>query len=205
MSGASVFDCAIETLLTLERKGDRVTLSCAKQKDDVEFENILLRIQVVPVGEDERGDAITSCVLVLDEVGTSGSLDRDEVTGRQRALCQLLWEIAQRGSADASTLAKRLGYSDSEFGRVTKHLRTNRYLEEVGSSRPKLYKLTERGISLISQDIPGGPNGTCGTKRSSGPKSQPRRPPKGARAGTRTNSIPAKSAKRKTRAEASHA
>lgn len=185
--GSSVFECAVETLITVESNGDIVTVSCDKQKDDAEFETIRLRKVVVDVGQNERGEQLTSCVLVPESSEKEGSDAESLGRLRDRSLCQCMWDRVGMGEIDAATLACATKFSKSEFQRVTARLRKAGCIELVRSGKPNVYRLTDQGKFLVVPDVPESPNGDSGTTTQGCPKSQASRPRKGAKAGTGTN------------------
>lgn len=65
--GSSAFIGAVDTAIRLHRDkptSKTVEISCEKQKDAEEFEKFTLGVKVVPLGFDEHGKAMSSCVLV---------------------------------------------------------------------------------------------------------------------------------------------
>lgn len=61
--GSTAFRAACDVMIRVEKKGNRITVSNNKQKDDEEFDTVNLQLQTVAISSG-ADDAATSCVLL---------------------------------------------------------------------------------------------------------------------------------------------
>jgi hypothetical protein len=133
----------VDTVLHLTRahRGP-ITLHCEKQRDEEEFKNIVLRLQVVTL---EEGDGETSCVLQLGGSPASeqwSAADRDDIerwgetaTSKDPEVLEALTQCGV-GGATSSTWQKAAGLSASTFKRAKRRLLQSG-LVVASDARPK--------------------------------------------------------------------
>jgi len=91
--GHSSFLAALDACIEVRRDGDRRAWIVAKAKDDCDGQEHPFRLEVVEVGQDEDGDAITSCVVVPEELAACATRSRLPKGGNQRIVYDALGEM----------------------------------------------------------------------------------------------------------------
>ena len=84
----AALDGAVEVLATDNRRA----WSVAKSKDDVTGDAYPFKLEIVPVGIDEEGDDITSCVIVPDDSGEAIQAKRNTLGANQKIARDVLGE-----------------------------------------------------------------------------------------------------------------
>jgi len=97
MRGHSSFYAAMDAVIEVTREGDHRCWRLEKSKDGEDGLEVPFRLEVVEVGEDEGGEAITSCVVVPDEDAKTATRSRLPKGGNQRIAWDALGELL-RGS-----------------------------------------------------------------------------------------------------------
>ena len=150
--GSGSFRGAVETVMKLSRSGrnERLTLSCEKQKDGVEFSTFGLRLAQITLD-----DQTTSCVIDGCVTGTRTPdippLEQDE----KRALVALVkaakaMSLQQWRKGTAQMIAPEI--PERTFYRVAATLLTGGYVEQIGGRR-KPYLPTLLGTATAN-DLP---------------------------------------------------
>ena len=62
--GSSALASAADARVSIERKGNRLTVRCRKQKDASDFEPLFLCLEQVELGSNDRGERLSSCRVV---------------------------------------------------------------------------------------------------------------------------------------------
>lgn len=84
LRGHSSLLAALDAAVEVARDGDRREWRTSKSKDGADGEPHPFRLEVVNLGEDDQGDAVTSCVVALDasdSASDSASVKRATVSG----------------------------------------------------------------------------------------------------------------------------
>ncbi len=81
--GSSALRAALDTEMALKPKDGGIQLECTKQKDAMEFVPVGLELEVVPMGFDDDGEEITSCV-VIPSAATEGATLAQQLMAGQR-------------------------------------------------------------------------------------------------------------------------
>lgn len=113
MRGSSALNGAADTVLRVERDGDRITLKIEAQKDLGELDPIYFEKHVVRLGLDANGRQMVSCRLALADAPPDEKAGRDRLpTVKDRVLGVL--EQSQQGEYfKVRQLAKKVGASVS--------------------------------------------------------------------------------------------
>lgn len=93
MRGHSSFYAAMDGVIEVTRDADRRSWRLEKAKDGEDGLEVPFRLEVVEVGKDEEGGAITSCVVVADEDAKSATRSRLPKGGNQRVIWNALGEL----------------------------------------------------------------------------------------------------------------
>jgi AAA domain len=147
LRGSSALAGALDTIIAVERKGNRLELTCQKQKDAAEFGPI--RLVAAEVTLDDGG---TSLVLLPDgdeniarqpEVGVKDA----EAEGNDRARLMLA-QLAEFGSQGASATewqeaGAAAGVPRATFFRTIKDLRASGCVEKFDAAGKPRYRVTE--------------------------------------------------------------
>ena len=111
LRGHSSLNAALDASLEVRRDGDRREWIIAKSKDDGDGAAYPFKLEVVEVGSDENGDAITSCVVVPDERKTEFRRVLPPKSGNQAVVWNALGEILRRtGEARPKDAPDRLPF-----------------------------------------------------------------------------------------------
>jgi hypothetical protein len=145
--GSSAFIGATDTAIRLTRKDDLISVSCEKQKDAEHFDSFALHLKVVPLGTNENGEQMDSCVLVgSDDNPPCDDLTRDHVV-LLATLAEFPNQTAQRGAwREKTELAERT------FDRRREELLEQNYIAE--GSRRGTYAITPKGTLAIANQSP---------------------------------------------------
>jgi hypothetical protein len=109
LRGHSSLHAALDSVLEVSRDGDRRTWKLAKSKDGEDGKEHPFRLEVVVLGNDEEGEAITSCIIAPEE-SAANAVRRPlpPKSGNQKviwdALGDLLRESQHFGKAGAPTV-----------------------------------------------------------------------------------------------------
>jgi len=125
--GATTVDGAVSTIIKVTKDDDRVTLECTKNKDGVEWEDIILR--AVPTGD--------SVVLMSDD-GTQRPTN-DVAT---RKWVAEWWRVHEREPVSVSVLCKSGVCSETTFHRSKRELLSSGLIVREGSGNATRYRLT---------------------------------------------------------------
>lgn len=139
---------AAETEITVSQGPDGiVTVTNLKQRDGGLFENLHLRLQLVPLGDDRN-----SCVLVpADEFGARRP---DRLSPRAQKLLAVLRENEESQSKESGPASCGLtfsrwmalsGQSEATFDRGRSELLDGAYVEKSGIGKGALYRTTGKG------------------------------------------------------------
>jgi hypothetical protein len=140
--GSTALRGAADTMLAIAKSGDLVTVTCAKQKDDLEFSPIALTLD--PVTNDE----VHSCVL-KDASARAGAL-----AGNKLIALQTLAYFAR----DGASYTRWLGATKLEertFLRVRKELIDDKYVQKEGEGRRQPYLVTPEGLAALESKVTG--------------------------------------------------
>jgi hypothetical protein len=157
--GSSAIRAAAEAMLFQRRKGDQVTLSTEKQKDEEESKPVYLRLETVAVGHDDTdNNPVTSCVL-LDGHGSVAVAPIANAPPRETLLTALR---ALKPLAPASTSSWRDATGEAVGEPISPKTFDNWRAELVdgGSVEPVYgktgwYRLTTKGMAFLD----GAPSG----------------------------------------------
>jgi hypothetical protein len=139
--GSSALEGAADTMLGLEMKRpDQLTLTCAKQKDAVPSERIVMQLLPVPLG-----DAQTSCVVLPAGAPEPGGVAPSEALPQPATTA--LDALADLGDDGAGFGAWRdkTGQPETSFRRCISALTERGFIEHRGSGRDARYVITEEG------------------------------------------------------------
>src|SRR5262249_27101313 len=140
--GSTALRGAADTMLAISKSGDLVTVSCAKQKDDLEFPPIGLTL--VPVTDDQ----VRSCML-KDAPERAGAL-----AGNKLIALQTLAYFAR----DGASYTRWLGATKLEertFLRVRKELIDDQYVQKEGEGRRQPYVVSPKGLAALESKVAG--------------------------------------------------
>lgn len=100
LRGHSSLYAALDSVIEVTREGDRRTWTLTKSKDGIEGAEHQFRLDVLEVGTDQDGDAITSCVVIPEE-STADTVRRAKLPagGNQRLIWNALGDLL-RASTD---------------------------------------------------------------------------------------------------------
>ena len=111
LRGHSSLNAALDAAVEVRREGDRREWVIAKSKDDGDSAAYPFRLEVVEVGSDEHGDAITSCAVVPEEQKTAFRRVLPPKSGNQAVVWNALGEILRRaGEARPKDAPDRLPF-----------------------------------------------------------------------------------------------
>ncbi len=107
--GHSSLFAALDSVIEVTRNGDRRTLRLLKNKDGADGKMHQFRLEILELGQDEDGEAITSCVIAPEEVAAE-TVRRAQVPtgGNQRLVWNALGDLLRtsqdfgKGGAPAS-------------------------------------------------------------------------------------------------------
>lgn len=122
--GNSSLPGAADTIIRVGKKGDQVTVTCTKQKDDEEFDDVKLRLQQVDWATDSTSG--TSCIL-LDGGITSGVRHGEMDIVEQR----MLDVLRQLPNATAKVADWRAAAKDPITGREVPQRTFDRHRERL--------------------------------------------------------------------------
>lgn len=125
--GATTVDGAVSTIVKVTKDDDRVILECTKNKDGVEWDDIVLR--AVPMGE--------SVVLMPDD-GTRRA--RNDVAGRKWVA--EWWRVHEREPISISVLVKSGVCTETTFHRSKRDLLSSGLVVKEGNGNAVRYRLT---------------------------------------------------------------
>jgi hypothetical protein len=145
--GSSALPAAVDTIIRVEKDGNRVSLTCEKQKDEDEFQQIDLTLRVVEL------DDGTSCVL---DGGAGLAAPVMNVKLEHRKALEAL-----RGLPDATARSsdwRRACHADDSkpvpertFHNWRRFLADHQFVEAVGKG---VYRLTEKGRTATANGVP---------------------------------------------------
>lgn len=145
--GSSALYAAADTVIRARKSGEVVTVSCEKQKDDDEFEDLHLRL--LPVDWTTENATVSSCVLV--ETGVSRDERHGEIDATEELLLEALrgfehatakvsdWRAAGKDPKNGALLAQRT------FDRHREKLVKTGRVESVGRGN---YRAVDKGLDL---------------------------------------------------------
>jgi hypothetical protein len=137
--GSTSLRGAADVMIALKREGDRVTVSCEKQKDSPHFAPFVLELLQVE----------QSCALIAAKTGlaVTALLPGDP---RHAALRSLHESSADSEGLSTTTWLKVSGLKERDFYRVRKQLVALDCVEAAGGKRGAPNKLTPKGIQVIT-------------------------------------------------------
>jgi hypothetical protein len=138
--GSTALRGAADTMLTLAKDGDLVTIVCTKQKNAPEFLPVGLRL--VPVDHND------SCVLKDAPARAS------ELAGNKLIALQTLAYFAR----DGASYTRWLGATKLEertFLRARKELIDDKYVQKEGEGRRQPYLVTPEGLAALESKVTG--------------------------------------------------
>lgn len=152
--GHSSFLAALDACIEVRRDGDRREWIVAKAKDDSDGQEHPFRLEVVEVGQDEDGDAITSCVVVPEELAADAvRRTLPPKSGNQRiiwdAIGELLRDAKEFGMAGAPASRPCI-----ELEAAVDQLRTRLACEpkrQTERTRAAISGLVERGQLVLRE------------------------------------------------------
>lgn len=146
--GSSALQGAVHTQIKLTKAGEKVTMTCEKQKFAAPFEPITMKLTEVPL-PDVGG---SSCVLVSQGVSEGVNLlSADE----RIALTLVSGQGMARKDWMAAFVAKS-GKSDSTFERIRGTLEDKGLCDSDGSGKGALYQLTPAGEKALGVKVSDG-------------------------------------------------
>lgn len=134
--GWSGLKAAADAELEVVRNGDARLLRLTKAKDDVDGSEFGFRLNVVSVGTDEDGDALTSCVIEETEVQTRTPAPKGDV---QKAVVRVLRDVLAFTGEDA------LDYEELVTATVAQ-------LPAVDGKRDRRDFTVRRALGLLQQE-----------------------------------------------------
>ncbi len=99
LRGHSSLFAAMDAAVEVSRDGDRREWRVAKSKDGADGEVKPFRLQVELLGNDEHGDAVTSCVVVRDTAPSEVQRAKLPSGGNQRLVLEALRPLFKSGQA----------------------------------------------------------------------------------------------------------
>ncbi len=154
--GSNALDGAVDTMVRVSSRGEVVTVHCAGQRDSAEFEDLVFRSVSVEVAHPGTGQRTTSCVLVP----THEPAARSTPTGLkpfQDAVVQALATARGEGELTMTALAPLAGVVSSQLHRVVDELHDLGIVNAPHGIRPRVAKLTKKGLALVPHPIPPNP------------------------------------------------
>lgn len=144
-------DVELEVTRTLQGRALRST----KQKDGADYQEWGFDLEVVPLGEDQDGDVITSCVVVEAEVPAIVS-SRDRGPNEQ-VILNVMSEIAMvqsSGIERKAVLDQAIQYFKADPDPKNKRNNLNRALKKLCTGDDALYVLeTDDTLTVLDADI----------------------------------------------------
>ena len=105
--GHSSFKAAVDTELEVVAKGTTTAVTVKKQRDGMTGGKFSFEAEIVDLGTDEDGDAITSCVLISNKATAAGPDKSDAVsdflTKSQRIALEALNDVLQASGVSPAT------------------------------------------------------------------------------------------------------
>lgn len=157
--GHSAMRAAADTMILVEAKNDAfggklIEITNTKQKDSDEFPKITVRLKRVPVGTSAEGEALTSCVLELNDAPPAAP---DDLNAGQRQALSVLVEKFPEGVYTTqwrTALAEgtRVSLPKKTFQNYRKAL-VERGLAETVAGRKNHYRATDAGKMLLSAPL----------------------------------------------------
>jgi len=125
LRGHSSLYAALDGAIEVKANDSRRAWSVAKCKDDVTGDSHSFKLEIVPVGNDDKGDEITSCVIVVDE-SSKAINQRKNGLGANQKIAQDILEVLLRDSTFnkvnvAPKGKKCIDYNDA-VARISKHM-----------------------------------------------------------------------------------
>jgi len=151
--GSSALRGAADTMLRVTKTdGQRLRLTCDKQKDGEETLDLALRLEVVPSPD----PLVRSCVLVEDTGGSPGAPELSATAAK------LLQAFPQTTSVTSSAWMAGSGVAERSFYTGAKRLKQQNLVEQPS---PGVYCLTPQGQALrpLVPDAEGPRDGTAAT------------------------------------------
>lgn len=96
LRGHSSLFAAMDAAIEVSREGDRREWKVAKSKDGQDGEAHPFKLHIQPLGVEETGEAITSCVVVRDTAVEDARTVKLPQGGNQRAVLDALRELLQK-------------------------------------------------------------------------------------------------------------
>jgi hypothetical protein len=98
LRGHSSLFAALDAAVEVTREGDRREWKVAKSKDGQDGAGHPFRLEVVDTGEDEEGEAVTSCVIEPDESPQDVTRRRLPKGGNQKVVLDALGELLRKSA-----------------------------------------------------------------------------------------------------------
>jgi DNA-binding transcriptional ArsR family regulator len=183
--GSSALRGAVDTALAVSRSDKQVTLSCAKQKDEARFEDMVFDLRVVDLGKDEDGYPVSSCVLSPTGSGTSEGQSHDGLGLAQSQMCRVLRDSSFEEGLSSDAWQEACGVPRSTFYRHRQPLVDEGYVELFEKDGQDRFRLGRRYLDEFGPTVPPSPTQS---HASSGTSPTPPPPLKGeaGRTGTGT-------------------
>jgi hypothetical protein len=99
LRGHSSLFAALDAAVEVTREGDRREWKLAKAKDGQDGAAHPFRLEVVDMGQDDEGEAITSCIVAPDESPQDVTRSRLPKGGNQKVVLDALYELLRKSTA----------------------------------------------------------------------------------------------------------
>jgi hypothetical protein len=145
--GSSAFIGAVDTVIRLAKKSQKVKVTCEKQKDAEHFAPFTLAVRIMPLGTNEHGEAASSCVLVDPE---DPGAERNQLGNGHRVMLSSLSEFPDQ-TASRGEWVQKTGIKERTFDRYRNELVTQGYIESSGRG---VFRITGAGRLAIANPLP---------------------------------------------------
>jgi len=98
LRGHSSLFAALDAAVEVTREGDRREWKVAKAKDGQDGAEHPFRLAVLDLGEDDEGEAVTSCVIAPDELPQDKTRCRLPKGGNQKVVFDALGELLRKSA-----------------------------------------------------------------------------------------------------------
>jgi putative DNA primase/helicase len=96
LRGHSSLFAALDAAVEVSRDGDRREWKCAKSKDGADGDAHPFTLQVETLGTDDYGDAVTSCVVVVDHAARDVRAVKLPQGGNQKVVLEVVRDLLQK-------------------------------------------------------------------------------------------------------------
>jgi hypothetical protein len=160
--GSTALPGALDTMIDAKKTATGVVLTCEKQKDDEPFDTIVLKRQIVPLGDvlADEGDVIdlnvpTSLVFTRDESRSNGGGARGYLSDTQREALTTLAESPE-GDLSSTGWLRESGMVESTFYAARRFLLSDGLVEIVKAGKRTYYRISDKGRDVLSPAHTGG-------------------------------------------------